>query len=81
MYVYNTILCIILPAHQITNTIVYANARVSNAASMGGKVNLTSFAAVISLSQLFYFIESHENTIVEFVFCYLNKMGMQKIYL
>ncbi len=51
---------------------------------MGGTVNLTSFAlltAVISLSQFFYFIESHENTIVEFLFCYLNQMGMQKIYL
>ncbi len=32
---------------------------------MGGMVHLTSFAllvAVISLSQLFFFIESHENT-------------------
>ncbi len=36
---------------------------------MGGMVNLNNFAllaAVIILSHLFYFIESHENTIVEF---------------
>ncbi len=51
---------------------------------MGGTVNLTSFAllaAVISLSQVFSFIESHENTNVEFLFSYLNKMGMQKVHL
>ncbi len=48
---------------------------------MGGTVNLTSFAlmtAVISLSQFFSFIESHKNTIIELLFCYLNQMGMQK---
>ncbi len=28
MYIYNTILCIILPLHQITKNIVYANVRV-----------------------------------------------------
>ncbi len=51
---------------------------------MGGTENLTSFAlltAVISPAQFLYFIESHENTIVEFLFCYLNKTRMQNIYL
>ncbi len=54
-----------------------------NAASMGGTVNLISFAlltAIISLSHLFYFIESHENTIVEFLFSYLSKWEC-KIYM
>ncbi len=58
MYIYNTILCIISPLHQITNKLVNANARVFNAASMGGTVNLTSLSlltAVISLSQFFSF--------------------------
>ncbi len=29
----------------------------------------------------FYFIESHENTIVEFLFCYLSKWECKKIYI
>ncbi len=38
-------------------------------------------AAVISLSQFFPFIKSHENTIVEFLFCYLSKWECKKIYI
>ncbi len=48
---------------------------------MGRMVNLTSFcllAAVISLSQFFSFIESHKNTIIEFLFCYLSKWECKK---
>ncbi len=30
---------------------------------------------------VWYFIESHENTMLEFLFCYLKKMGMQNKYL
>ncbi len=44
-------------------------------------VNLTSFAlltAVISLSQFVSFIESHENTIVEFYFAIWTKWECKK---
>ncbi len=48
---------------------------------MGGMVNLASFAlltAVIGLSQFFYFIESHENTIVEVYFAIWTKWECKK---
>ncbi len=54
---------------------------VSNAASMGGTVNLTLFSlltAVISLSQFFSFFESRENTVLELLFCYLSKWECKK---
>ncbi len=47
-------------------------------------VNLTSFAlltAFVSHSHFFLFIESHENVIIEFIFCYLSKWELKKIYL
>ncbi len=69
---------LLLSLHQIQKT----SLGVSNTASMGGTVNLTSFSlltAVISLSQFFFpLIESRENTIVEFFFCYLNKWEYKK---
>ncbi len=36
------------------------------------------FLMFTSLSMFFYFIENYENTIVEFLFCYLSKIGLQK---
>ncbi len=35
-------------------------------------------SADISLSTFFYFIESHENTMLEFLFCYLKKLKCKK---
>ncbi len=51
---------------------------------MGGMVNLTLFSlltAVISFSIFFTFIESYENTILEFLFCYLSKWESIYIYI
>ncbi len=39
---------------------------------------ITLLTAVISLSQCFSFVESRENTIVEFLFCYLSKLERKK---
>ncbi len=50
---------------------------------MGGMVHLTSFAllaAIISLSQLFFSLKVMK-THPRVLFCYLNKIGMQKISL
>ncbi len=76
MHIFNTILCIILPLHQIT-----INTNVRGFLMLGGMVNLTPFSlltAVISLSQFISFFESHESTIVEFLFCYLSKWECKK---
>lgn len=78
MYIYNNVLCItfalnykiLVYIHErvfLTQIciIVYIS-MVSNATSMGGMVILTLcslLTAVISLSQFFPFIESHENTL------------------
>ncbi len=50
---------------------------------MGGMAHFTSFAllaSVISLSQFFILLKVMK-THRRVLFCYLNKMGMQKIYL
>jgi len=56
---------------------------VSNAASMGGTVHLTSFSlltAVISLAHFLSCFETAENTAVEFFFCYLSKWERKHNY-
>ncbi len=68
MYIYNTILCIIL--HQITKN-SYANARVFLMQRLweGWSIwHRLLFWLPLSISLNFYFIESHENTIIEFYF-------------
>ncbi len=79
------ILCIISFFHQITKKLVNANAMVFLMQRLweGHKFDivLSSDCQYQSLSQFFPLIESRENIIVEFLFCYLSKWECKKTYL
>ncbi len=77
MYMYNTILCVISPLHQITKKLkkklVYANARVFLTQCLwDGKFDIVLSSdccyQFLSIFPFFFFFESHENTILEFFF-------------
>ncbi len=83
MYIYNTILCIILPLHQITKNKLCKCEGVSNAASMGGMVNLTSLAfltAVINLSQFLFYWKSRKHYRRVFIFLFEQNGNAKNIF-
>lgn len=85
MYIYNTILCIILPLHQITKKLVNGNVRVfliQRLWEWGKFYIVLSFDCRYHVAFFFkFFFDSCENTgvfIVEFFFCCLSKCEWKK---
>ncbi len=79
MYIYNTILYIISPLHQITKNLVNANARVF----LMQRVNLALFSlltAVISLSQFFPFLKVVKTLLRRFSFAISANGSVKNIF-